>query len=163
MALSVEPVSCDRLVELLRHEKSLYAKFMELSRRQLGVIEQGDVSELLSLLGRKQELLEQMGGVEQELAPAKRNWGQFRTTLSREQRPTVQTLIDEVRGVLKDLIALEKKGEESLQAQRRQTLEQIKQTERGSQLGKAYGAGAKPVVNRYVDTTDIEDGQDAKS
>lgn len=160
MALSVEPIPCDRLVALLRQEQSLYARFLDLSRRQLGVIEQGDVSELLSLLGRKQEVLGQVEGVEQQLAPAKRYWEQMRASFSEDQRSLVESLIQAVRRVLEELIALEKQGEESLQAQRRRTLARIEQTDRGSRLGDAYGAGAKPVVNRYVDTTDVEEGQD---
>ena len=159
MALRVESIPCDRLMDLLRQEQALYETFLEFSRRQLTVIQAGEVSDLLSLLGRKQELLAQIDRVERELAPAKAHWDQVRASFSDAERAAVEALIDAVRGVLEELIGLEKKGEESLRAQRRKTLDRIEQAERGTQLGAAYGAGAKPVVNRYVDITDVEDTQ----
>ena len=162
MALGVERISCDRLVGLLQQEKALYARFLELSGQQLAVIQGGDVSELLALLGRKQELLGQIDRVEQELSPAKENWDEVRASLSADERPAVEAMVEEVRRVLEELIALERKGEGLLRQQRQHTLDQIAQTERGCQLGSAYRAGAKPVVNRYVDTTDVEDPQDAE-
>jgi len=163
MALGMKLVPTERLVGLLRQEKALYARFLELSGQQLAVIEGGDVTELLSLLGRKQELLGQIDRVERELSPAKQQWGQQRESLAPDEREVVEALIEEVGGVLEQLIALEKRGEQSLREQRQRTLEQIDRAERGHRLGQAYGAGAKPVNNRYLDTTDLEDGTHGES
>jgi len=140
-----------RFVELLREEESIYGEVLELARKQSALVEGGQAEELLTVLAAKGELIGRLTGLGSELGPMKESWKASRDSLAGDERAGVEGLLASITELLEKIIAEENAAEELIGRQRTDTVERIKDLQKGRQMNKAYGdrtAGG----GRFTDT-----------
>ncbi len=100
-------------------EHGIYAALLDLARRQAEILE-GDagVEALLSVIVRKQALMDELGVITSELSSVRRNWSTVREIVPPGDREAFEGRVREVRRVLEEVIAMEDRGRESLAGRR---------------------------------------------
>lgn len=140
------------LLEYFGREQACYTALLDLSRRQKRIIEEGEVDELLRLLGQKQNMLARVGEVETLLAPYKRNWRTLRQTLDDNDRQVLDLALATVEELLAELIALEKESEQLLVERRDLARVELESAARGGNAHQAYRAKTPAEPVRILDT-----------
>lgn len=139
------------LLEYFGREQACYTALLDLSRRQKDVIENGDVDDLLQILGQKQKVLSRVGEVENQLLPYKRNWGAVRAGLDENDRQVLDMALASVEELLAELIALEKESEQLLM-QRRDVVEiELQEVVKGGAVHQAYTNKQPEQPSRILD------------
>lgn len=106
------------LIELLDKQRDLYAQLRQLSREQAAIVgsHAPDVSGLVLLLGRRQNLIDHLTRVGQHMEPYRRNWPALWRSLDPTSRARVQTLIDQVQELLDTILRQDEHDRVSLAA-----------------------------------------------
>lgn len=92
--------SAARVIELLRHQRTLYRKLRSLAERQKSLIVSDDAGALISLLAERQRLVDGLVQLNVKMAPYRENWTEFYQGLSEPQRVEVSELLEEVNASL---------------------------------------------------------------
>ena len=121
----------DPILTALQEQVSCYRRLAKLAEIQHDHVQQGRTEQLLEVLGARQEVLEQVGACERVIAPAKRQWSQYVTTLADDARAEAETLLAETRRLLEEITTADRNDALVLQ-QRKLSL--------GTQIGKATAA-----------------------
>jgi len=140
-----------RFVELLREEESIYGEVLEFARKQSALVEGGQAEELLTVLAAKGELIGRLTGLGSELGPMKESWKASRDSLPGDERAVVEGLLASIAELLEKIIAEENAAEDLIGKQRTDTVERIKDLQKGRQMNKAYGDQAGG-GGRFTDT-----------
>jgi len=146
-------LDASKIKELLERELELYRGLFELASRQQELIAAGEMDKLIPLLGSKQALLEKIGEAEAQLSPVKATWAEFDASLEPEMRSSIAEIVGQVEDVLAQIVALEKQGQEQLEAARRELVGEMDKLKRFDKAAKAYGAkpAAKDDRTRFFD------------
>jgi flagellar biosynthesis/type III secretory pathway chaperone len=102
MTVSSESGWANDLIELLDRQRSLYVQLRQLSQQQCAIVgsDQPDVSGLVLLLGRRQNLIDHLARIGQQMEPYRRNWPGLWRSLDAPMRVRVQKLIEQVQELL---------------------------------------------------------------
>lgn len=128
----------DQLFELIRKKHQVLSQLREVGLRQLELVEGGDVSTLLTLLGAKQQLITGLQTLEQELAPFYSEEPDRRIWHSAEHRAECARKADQCNMILKEVVALEKRVAERMSARRNEVAEQLQQAHNANHVRGAY-------------------------
>jgi hypothetical protein len=140
----------EQALEALENERDAYARILELSRRQLRLAESGDAEELLAVLAEKGELAERAARASEDSRELKASWSAVAPQLSPEDAERGQRLLDEVTGILKQVLAEEDACQQALARRQEGTMEEILKMQKGRRIAQAYGR--KPVQDpRFKD------------
>ena len=129
----------DTILAALQEQVDCYRRLAKLAEIQHDHVQQSRTEQLLEVLGRRQEVLEQVAGCEKVIAPAKQQWAQYVATLPPGARAEAETLLAETRRLLEEITSADRNDALVLQ-QRKLSL--------GSQIGKA--AAARQVNRNYA-------------
>ena len=103
-----EPELLGRLLSLYEEEARVYARVLELSRRQGEAVRQGaPFGEVKRLLEQKRGCLELIARLERAEAPTKIEWERRRATLSSPSRSRLRAALDRVSGLIEGIIECE--------------------------------------------------------
>lgn len=139
------------LLESFGQEQACYTALLDLSRRQKEIIEGGDVDQLLALLGQKQQVLERITGIEEQLAPYKRDWRHVQDSLDDDDRQVLDLALATVEELLSELIALERESEQLLVSRRDRTYDELRGAAHASAVNSAYLAPQGAANAQYLD------------
>jgi len=139
MSEEMQSPDAERLVELLQGELGYYQQLLDLARKQSEFVAAGDMEALMPLLGQKQQLIDNISVIEEELKPAKANWIDMEISLEGSIRKVAASLIEKIEEVLGQIVALERSVEETLQSARKDVMEQMASLKDKSRAAKAYG------------------------
>lgn len=89
-----------RVIELLRHQRTLYRKLRSLADRQKTLVVSDDAGALISLLAERQRLVDGLVQLNAKIAPYRQNWTDFYQGLNETQRVEVSELLEEVNASL---------------------------------------------------------------
>lgn len=145
------PAATD-FIAVFRDRRQCFAGLLELSRQQLALVETDDYTQLLALLGNKQQII---GRLEAIAAGAPRLWDDWRRERERlpaESRAACERTLAESEALLARLIELERAGTETLARRRDQTQEQLRSVTGGARANLAYRDCLAPVTHRHLDT-----------
>ena len=140
-----------QLESLLQHQVELLSELIQFGGEQQDAIEAGRVSELLSVLARKQPFLEQLGHVRQQL----QDWreeiesGHFWSDTQCQIR--CQHLRDRAAVAFKTLIESEQACETALTASRDQIQIRLQHVDSGRNAANAYQSQATAPPTSRVD------------
>lgn len=126
----------DPIIQALTEQLACYRRLAKLADLQHQHVQNSATDQLLEVLARRQEVLDQIGKLEQQIRPAKRLWGDYLTTLQPADRETAERLLAETRALLEQITTADRNDAIVLQ-QRKITL--------GRQIHKATAARA---INR---------------
>jgi len=137
------------LLELLQEQRDLYHQLHELSETQSRLIKQGQTEDLLSVLSKRQGLVEQLTQINGRLSPYRDYWGQVAQQLPEDQRQRLSKLLDEVQTLLQSILEQDENDRQQLQAAREEVGGQLQQNQHAGSAMKAYGSN--PTTPRFTD------------
>jgi hypothetical protein len=132
----------DILMQLVRARYSCLVQLRDLGRQQMELIDQDNVTGLLDLLTVKQKPLNDIRRIEKALDPYRAQDPEKRHWPSAEDRAACARLVGECDAMLKEIVAQEKRCEETMVQKRDATALQL---QRLRAAGQAHGAYAAPV------------------
>ena len=97
-----------RLLSLYDEEARVYARVLELSKRQGEAVRQGaPFGEIRRLVEQKKGCLDLIARLERAESATKREWESRRTTMSAPSRARLRAALDRVGGLIEGIIACE--------------------------------------------------------
>ncbi len=126
----------DPIILALGNQVVCYQRLAKLAEAQHDCVQRGQTEQLLDILNRRQEVLDQLAAFERTLAGVKRQWTEYVGRLDRDRREQAETLLAQTRRLLEEITAADRDDAMVLQ-QRKLNL--------GRQINKASAA---KVVNR---------------
>jgi hypothetical protein len=133
----------ERLFELIGRKHQVLTQLRDIGRRQMELVDGGDIAALLALLGAKQQLIAGLQTLEQELAlyyaedPDRRVWP------SPQHRAACARQAAECNALLEEIVSLEKVGAERMTERRNDVAEQLQQAHAATQVRSAYEANRR--------------------
>lgn len=124
---------------------------LEMSRRQFELVEKGDYTGLLGLLGRKQRVLGRLDQLNQSHSDLWNQWRRTRESLPADERSRCERILKESEDILAEVLAQEKQGTDLLTAQRDATQRQLETISQGMQTQEAYRDHLAPSTHRHLD------------
>ena len=108
----------DVLAELIGKKLAVLEQLRGLSRRQSGLIADGDIQRLLAVLSAKQTLLAELQKLQHRLEPFRKQDPEARTWRSPQDRERCRQLVERCEALLGEVMLIEKQSEAEM-AQRR--------------------------------------------
>ena len=128
------------LIALLSEKRDLCVQLGELADSQRSLITGDDPERLLSVLGDRQKILDQMGVLKARLEPYQQNWHEVRSQLTENQGQQVDQLVSEVNTLLSAILAKDEADTQLLAARKSSTSKAMAELKTGRQAGVAYAA-----------------------
>jgi hypothetical protein len=114
-------------------------------------VQQSRTEQLLEVLERRQEVLDQVGRLEQIIATAKRRWGEYLRGLDDGRRAMAERLLAETRRLLEEITAADRNDALILQQRKLNLGKQINQAQTARQVNRNYAAAAYGKVAPRMD------------
>jgi hypothetical protein len=132
----------DAIITALEEQVTCYKRLAKLAEIQHEHVQNSQTDKLLEVLGRRQEVLEQVGKLEAVIGPVKRNWTDYLTKLAPAQRTSAEELLAQTRRLLEQITNADRNDAMVLQ-QRKLTLgRQINKNIAARNVNKRYAASA---------------------
>ncbi|HZE96003.1 MAG TPA: hypothetical protein VE981_03155 [Planctomycetota bacterium] len=128
------------MLDRLRGQQEKYRRMVDLVTAQRSLFAAMDVDGILGLIERKRCLLAEIDGIEAELAPLKSDWVRVRAEFSADEGRAMDTLLDETRHVLEDLMRLEDEGRSLLKRRSEEDTQVVDGLLQRNRARGAYGA-----------------------
>ena len=138
----------EQLAALIDRRHACLSRLREMGRRQLELIEQDRIAELLDVLGAKQSFLAELQRTERALAPFRSQSPDSRTWGTPERRRHCAETAAGCERLLAEIIEQEKRAESDLIRRRDAAAEQLRGTHVAGQARRAYTARTRPGINR---------------
>lgn len=134
------------LVTLLTRQRDLYRQLQDQARRQNALIVGNDPEQLLALLGDRQQVLDQLAEVGDEIRPYQQAWPTMRGQLTPSLARQVDELLSEINTLLTEILAQDEKDAQVLSARRSAAAESLGMIRRDARVGVAYQASEQPAA-----------------
>lgn len=128
----------NEFIAALERQSAIYEQMLEVSRRQkaLGIDQLGESLELL--LSEKVRLMEEIEAIEERISEKKKQWAEFRDSLSEEQRSRVSKSLERMAEILKTLISVEDENRGLLEKSKESVASGLRQIAGGRKLRNTY-------------------------
>jgi hypothetical protein len=143
----------ERLYELIERKLHLLREMQAMTIEQTDLVTEHDMSGLMSVLSRKQSLMESLQTVQEELTIFKDDDPEARVWSSPQRRTTCQSMVQESERLVQQLIVQENRSLDSMNLKRDSIQSQLNQNAAASQVQKAYESNASLVEDSVVDFT----------
>ncbi len=131
-------VNPDRLLRLLESQRNCYRRLRELSLLQRSLIS-GDRPELLlNVLGDRQRIVNELAGLNEQLAPFRQDWEGVYESLPAEVRVRAGELLDEINGLLRVILQNDQEDSALLAARKESVRGALAQLDGGRHAQSAY-------------------------
>ena len=140
-------------VTLLERQRDRYAALVEMGAEQRALIAKGDAEALLVLLGRRQEVVDELGRIDQALNACRADWAGHYQRLGAEDRERVDGLVRQIQEMLGAVMDMDREDVEALAQQKARVGVELTRVPTQRQVQAAYG-GASGVKSRYMDQQD---------
>ncbi|XAL99020.1 flagellar export chaperone FlgN [Phycisphaeraceae bacterium D3-23] len=134
----------EQLMQLLSRQRDLYQNLKALSDDQGRLIAEGETEQLLSLLARRQGLVEQLGECSLEISPHRAAIASLASDSDAAVSRQVRTLVDDVRELLESIIQQDDAGRREMEAARDEIGSQLRETAAAPRVLGAYGNAGSP-------------------
>ncbi len=128
----------DILIQLVKARHSCLVQLRDLGRRQMELIDKGNVTGLLDLLAIKQKPLSDVQRLEKALDPYRTQNPEQRQWPSAGERAACARLVEECNKMLKEIVMQEKRCEETMTRKRDATALELQQLRAAGQAHGAY-------------------------
>lgn len=126
-------------------------QMLELSRRQIRLIEEDDYTQLLTLLGKKQKLLTRLEEFSKHRPQIRELWKSTRDSLDVESRRQCEELLDDTEALLADLTQQEQSSTDRLEKRRCSVQQELSNISAGGRVNEAYRETLAPATHRRLD------------
>ncbi len=139
----------EELAGLLERRRALCEGLLELGREQKLLMEtEGSIEALMSVLGKKQDLLRALDGVGAALTPLRTAWDERRDEVPTAQRERIRRLSEGAGEALKEALVLEAAGCEIPRASRGESPAGLAHAEMGRRVAARYAGQRTLDVSR---------------
>jgi hypothetical protein len=128
-----------------------WRRLLELSRRQMAMIEADDYPQLLSVLGQKQRILGHLDDLKQRYPGLRERWLSRRGTIDPELSDDCNHVLAETEAILAQLMKEEQISTERLTGRRDKTQQELQAISNATEVHKAYRDGLAPATHRHLD------------
>ena len=143
----------DQLTELIRLKHKCLIELRAMGVRQQACVDQGQMSDLIKLLGAKQALINRLGQVERAMDPFRAQDPEARVWRSPEERAKCRQISRECDEILGEILEGERQSEAVLRVRRDETAKQLQGTHASTATRQAY-AEAGPRAMSQIDFTE---------
>lgn len=147
----------DRLAELVQEQLDVLLQLQRMGQQQQEMIVQGRVSELLSLLAEKQQLLQRLTEVQQSLRPASQQPPDARRWSSAQRKQQCQAISAQCDALLAEILETEAASEASLVESRDALAVRLQQSTGALHAARTY-QGALSDLGRPASRLDLSSG-----
>ncbi len=135
----------DVLADLIRAKRTCLMRLRDMGRRQLELIEAGEMTGLLDLLSARQKSIGQLQRIERALDPFRSEDPQQRRWRSPQDRAACAEQIQQCDALLGEIVSQEKCAEAALIRRRDQTAARLQEVHQAARARGAYAAPPSPV------------------
>ena len=132
----------DPILEALTRQVECYRRLSKLAAVQHEHVKNNRTEELLMVLTKRQELLDQAADLEQCIAPAKKAWGQYLSKLPAAQRTRAEAMMGQARQLLADITTADRNDTMVLQQRKLNLGRQIENATTARRVNARYAAAA---------------------
>lgn len=139
-ATATPSLSTERLFELFETKLHLLNQMQSMAIEQDELVGQHDMSGLMSLLSRKQQLMESLQSVQNELLQYQHEDPEKRTWVTPARRLECQKMVRQCEALVQKLILQENRSLDHMNLQRDAVQSQLLQNAAADQIQKAYAS-----------------------
>jgi hypothetical protein len=130
--------------------RTCFVDLLQLSRRQLELVESDDYPQLLGLLGGKQQIIGRLEAISVREPRLWDEWRRDRNYLAPVVRQACEQTLAETEVVLAELLEHERVSTDTLARRREQTARQLQAVASGSRVNQAYRDCLAPATHRHL-------------
>jgi len=138
------------IIQAFRTRRDYYANLLDQSKRQQEFIDNADYTQLLALLGQKQQILSRLDELNQQQPGLMDDWKAQRDNIEAATRSDVEHLLEEIESIIKQLMQEEQSSTQTLIVQRDQTEKQIQDVTTGANVNNAYRDQLAPTTHKHL-------------
>ncbi len=136
----------EQLAELIRKKHQVLMQLRDIGRRQADLVSGGEIAALLKLLAGKQQLIVALQDLERALKPYYAQNPDSRVWHSPAERAQISQLASECNTLLEEIVSLEKRGAEQMDARKNEVAEQLQQVHAAAHVRNAYEAQRRSIA-----------------
>lgn len=144
----MSPFETDELAELICSKRACLLKLRDMGRRQLELIDEGDMTTLLDVLGAKQRFLMKLQQIERALDPFRDQDAEERRWRSSELRDRCATQLRQCETLLAEIVSQEKVSEGALRRRRDEAAVRLQGAHLADQARGAYTGQPRGTINQ---------------
>ncbi len=152
----VEIAGPGSLIEALRCQRTLYVTLRELSAEQRSHIAENNGESLLTLLGRRQQVIDELARLDGTLAAFRRDWSARYGGLRVEDRGRVDALLAEIDAALTAIMEMDREDAEALARRTEGIGTTLREAPKRRAVHAAYAAPTT-AESRYIDQKDEDE------
>lgn len=137
-----QTVDASAVISALEQQLGCYQRLVKLVDVQRAHVEHGDAEALLTVLARRQGVLDELSKLESTVAPVRRSWASFVQTQPDSTRQKVESLMSSARTLLEQITRADQDDVMLLQQRKINVGKQIKAATESRQVNRAYAASA---------------------
>ncbi len=154
MSMERESLSADRLIELLGRQQDCYRRLCLLSEKQKALVAGDDGRALLTLLGHRQRLVDELVDRSAEIAPYRRQWTEFYAGLEGSRRRRISELLEDLNGSLGAILQDDRRDTATLTAKRNVVAGTLAAMDSGRRARAAYSQSVpSSAVSQHLPST----------
>jgi len=138
-------------ITTFKERRQCFADLLQISRNQLALVETDEYSQLLRLLGGKQQIIGRLEAISSRLPRLWDEWRRERERLAAGARQVCEQTLADTEALLAELLEHERTATEALARRRDQTAQQLAAVAGGSRVNQAYRDCLAPVLHRHLD------------
>jgi len=132
----------DPVITALEDQVTCYRRLAKLAEIQHEHVQNSATDQLLDVLTRRQEVLDQVADLEQIISPAKRQWGDYIGKLAADVRSSAEGLLAETRRLLEQITTADRNDAMVLQQRKLNLGRQINQATAARVTNRNYATAA---------------------
>jgi flagellar biosynthesis/type III secretory pathway chaperone len=135
-------MDADPVLDALERQVGCYRRLAKLAELQHEHVRQSRTEELLSVLGQRQHVLDQVADLEQAILPAKRRWSDYLGGLPDDRRGRAEGLMSESRQLLEQITTADRNDALVLQQRKLEVGRALRQAAAARLVNRQYAAAA---------------------
>src|SRR5437660_8440632 len=140
--MRLKMTTTDPVISALEDQVTCYRRLAKLAEIQHEHVQNSATDQLLHVLTQRQEVLDQVADLEQIIAPAKRQWGDYLTALGTDRRSSAEGLLAETRRLLEQITTADRNDAMVLQQRKVSLGRQINQASAARVTNRNYATAA---------------------
>jgi len=138
-------------LNVLKNRREYCRELLELSRGQAALVETDDLTELLTVLGKKQRVLGKLDELSKQFPNLARQWQNRRQTADPVLKGECEHVLAEMEAIVAELLEEEAISTKRLIKRRDETHQELQAISTGSEVHAAYRDSLAPATNRHLD------------
>jgi chorismate mutase len=135
-------MSQDPILAALKQQVDCYHDLAKLAAAQHELVQNSRTEDLLTLLAKRQEVLDSVGELEQCISPAKKRWAEFLDELDPQDRAQAEKLMAQTRKLLEEITTADRLDALVLQQRKLNLGREINQASAARQFNRNYASAA---------------------